>query len=240
MAEKQFEWIRDAVIHMRQAQPAKGRRKSAARIEIKNQWRTEAPYPSMMLYLQEFFGSAWVGRMPEHAIALNIGLTFGEIKDEIARSLKQIQATAVLRQVVEKSVQDLHTETIRLRRDVAKLTKEHRKLQEQVTTLLEEIEDRPIVSQTWLTDLDSDSHRVKTPILVTIEQYADEVTARWPEAETFGAAPTETLALADLKNEIVDLFEDIELLKRTEPDRLGKPLQSVARVLGDTIEKLNG
>lgn len=241
MAEKQLERIPDAVVHMRRVQSARRPTETIAMFKLKNQWGLQAPDPNRGAFLRVLYRSAWVETIsPEHVIALNIGLTFDGIKDEVTRALQRIETTTVLRQVVRDSLRGLRIETIRLRRDLAKLTEEHRKLAEQVKSLLEIIEDRPIVSQTRLRDLNSDTHRLKTPILVTVEQYTDEVTARWPEAETFGAGATETLALADLKKEIVSLFEDIEQLKRTEPDRLGKPLQSVARVLGDTIEKLNG
>ena len=241
MVEKHSEHVADAVARIHEEELVRGRKGTIVVFEVKNQWGPQAPHASLLPYFRELYPSPWVKTIPrEHAVALNIGRTLDEIKDEITRSLQRIEATIALREVVRSSLLDLHTETTKVRRDLAKLTQEHRKLQEQVTSLLEEIEDRPIVSQTWLRDLNCDTYRLKTPIPVTVEQYPDEVTARWPEAETFGAGATETQALADLKNEIVDLFEDIELLERTEPDRLGKPLQSVARLLGDTIEKLNG
>jgi len=207
---------------------------------------------SSRTWIQQISGEETIyigGALPEQPITIwysgrapslptrRIPINLAESVEELA---KRIAAATAMRVVGPESLRGLLTETTKLRRDLAKLREETEELHEQVASFFDIVESRPIVTQTWLRDLASDTHRLKTPILVTIEQYADEVTARWPEAETFGAGPTETLALADLKNEIIDLFEDIELLKRTEPDRLGKPLQSVARVLGDTIEKLNG
>lgn len=162
------------------------------------------------------------------------------VAESVKEAAKRIEAAMTLSMVARKSLHDLLTETIRLRRDLDRLMEQNRELREQMNSFLEMIQARPIVSQTWLRDLSSETHRLKTPILVTVEQYADEVTARWPEVEGFGAGATETQALAALKSDIVSLFEDVQYLQETEPDRLGKPLRSIARVLADAMEKVNG
>lgn len=178
----------------------------------------------------------WLGReacWPTPRIPINLAKSV----EELAR---RIAAATALRMVGPKSLGDVLTETTKLRRDLANLREETEELREQVASLFDIVESRPIVTQTWLRDLGLDTYRLRSPALVTVEEYTDEVVARWPEVEAFGAGDTETQALAALRKDIVSLFEDMEHLLRAEPDRLGKPLRSVFRVLADVVEKVNG
>jgi hypothetical protein len=81
---------------------------------------------------------------------------------------------------------------------------------------------------TYLSDLASDRYGLTNPVAVIIEHYEDEVTARWPEVEAFGAGDTESLAIAALRHDIVDLYLD---LKETPNTRLGRNARAIKRVL---------
>jgi len=179
------------------------------------------------------WSSGWAPSLPTRRIPINLA----ESVEELA---KRIAAATTMRIVGPESLRGLLTETTKLRRDLAKLREETEELREQVASFFDIVESRPIVTQTWLRDLGSDTYRLRSPVLVTVEEYTDEVVARWPEVEAFGAGDTETQALAALREDIVSLFEDMEHLLRAEPDRLGKPLRSVFRVLADVVEKVNG
>lgn len=171
--------------------------------------------------------------LPTERIPINLAGSVEEL-------VKRITVATAVRIVGPESLRGLLAETTKLRRDLAQLREETEELREQVASLFDIVESRPIVTQTWLRDLGSDTYRLRSPALVTVEEYTDEVVARWPEVEAFGAGDTETQALAALRKDIVSLVEDMEHLLRAEPDRLGKPLRSVFRVLADVVEKVNG
>ena len=79
-----------------------------------------------------------------------------------------------------------------------------------------------------LSDLASDLYELTSPVPIIIEHYQDEVTARWPEVEAFGAGDTESLAIAALRQDIVDLYCD---LKDTPNTSLGRNVQAIRRIL---------
>jgi len=79
----------------------------------------------------------------------------------------------------------------------------------QLKELNEELQNRPIIRNTNLWELNSEKYRLTHPINIVIEEYPDETVARWPEVEAFGSGTTEAEAIAILKQDIVSLFEDL-------------------------------
>lgn len=92
--------------------------------------------------------------------------------------------------------------------------------------------DHCVVKQVVLRDLNSQSYQLRAPIEVVIEEYDEEVVASWPEIETFASGNTVGEALADLKNQIVDLYED---LVHSDPESLGKLPLAWKRILSRLI-----
>lgn len=83
-----------------------------------------------------------------------------------------------------------------------------------------------------LSDLASDEYELAGPVPIVIEHYQDEVTARWPEIEAFGAGDTESLAIAALRQDIVDLYCDLKDMPNTS---LGRNVQAIRRILMRTV-----
>lgn len=111
------------------------------------------------------------------------------------------------------------------------------RLETSLQELLEIISERAHTKQTWVRDLHRDDLEVLSPIPITIEEFDDEVVATWPEVEVYASAETESEAIAKLKQEIVQLFEEL----RATPDKeLGKLPRSWKRILLDTIRMKHG
>jgi len=102
-----------------------------------------------------------------------------------------------------------------------------------ITELQEKLETRPIVKQTNITEI-GDGFKVKIPILVTIEEYDDEVTASVSEIELFASGSTEAEAILRLKREIISLYEE---LSKTPKIKLGNLLIRYLRVLENLVER---
>lgn len=60
---------------------------------------------------------------------------------------------------------------------------------------------------------------LRTPLIVTMEDFDEEIVASYPEVEAFGSGPTEADAINALKDEVSNLYVQ---LAATPEDRLGK------------------
>lgn len=94
-------------------------------------------------------------------------------------------------------------------------------------------------SEKWSTqirDLGEEQYKLLTPLTIIIEEYPPDETvmARYPEFELFGEARTESEAIKQLKEEILDLFDELTELHPTE---LGDLPLSWKRILKTIIAK---
>ena len=83
-----------------------------------------------------------------------------------------------------------------------------------------------------LADLACDEYRLLRPVKVVIERFTDEVTASWPEVEAFGSGVTESLAIAALRRDIVDIYRD---LADTPDAGLGRAASAIKRILRGVV-----
>lgn len=135
-----------------------------------------------------------------------------DVKEQLANILNQLDALSV---------------------DVSSMKSELDRCKRSLTELHEELETRPIVKQTNISEV-GDGFRVKMPIPVTIEEYDDEVTASVSEIELFASGSTEAEAILRLKREIISLYEE---LSKTPKIKLGNLLIRYLRVLENLVEK---
>lgn len=96
------------------------------------------------------------------------------------------------------------------------------------------IKDRPLIRDATLRDLNSRKYFLKENLEILIEEYPDEIITQWPEVEIFGHGATQPEAMLDLKNEIIDLYEDLLKTKKRELGRLPKMW---LRILNRIIKK---
>ncbi len=97
--------------------------------------------------------------------------------------------------------------------------------------------ERPIVAMTALYSLSSETLELIRPLPVAIEQYENEVIARWPEAGASGQGSSEMEAIAELRRDIADLFEE---LNAAEERPLGGHTLLVRELLASIIRKRHG
>lgn len=110
------------------------------------------------------------------------------------------------------------------------IEEELKKLQTKVKTL----EENPAYSETDLFGQIGEGYALKHTIRVTLEIYSDEAIAIIPTLELYGEGFTETEAIADLKLELIDLFEDLNSI----PDeKLGKELLAHKKTINGLIER---
>jgi hypothetical protein len=128
---------------------------------------------------------------------------------------------------VKRQVDDLHSE-------VESVVSELQQCKEGISTLLNELREKPIINQTELFEID-ETLEVIRPIPIVLEEYGDEVIASFPEIEAFGAGLCEAEAIIDLKNEIRKIFFELEEVGEEE---LGKLPLSWKRVLSKVVKKI--
>jgi len=93
----------------------------------------------------------------------------------------------------------------------------------------------PFRATTKIYDLGSEEYMLREPLYVIYEYLQGEVLAVVPELELYGEGLVETEALIDLKNEIIDLFEDLD---STPDNELGDIPKVWKRILNRIIEKV--
>ena len=76
---------------------------------------------------------------------------------------------------------------------------------------------------------------IKSPLAVVVEFLPEEVLVGVPELEIYGEGVDSSEAVADLKNELIDLFED---LNGTADEKLGKIPKSWKRIINMIIRKV--
>jgi hypothetical protein len=107
------------------------------------------------------------------------------------------------------------------------------KVEQELASLRQEIEDRPKVYSGQLVDLGDRRYALNCPLLAIIEIYGDEVVASIPEFDLYAAGISDAVALANLKAEIVSTYE--RLLELGE-DNLGpmprRWLEAMKKVIG--------
>jgi len=149
----------------------------------------------------------------------------GVIESEAEGGLKFIDELDLSE--VKRQVDDLNSQ-------VESVLSELHACREGISTLLNELKEKPVIKQTELLDLD-EALEVIRPIPVVIEEYADEVIASFPEIEAFGAGLCEAEAIIDLKNEIKKTFFELE---EVSDEELGKLPLSWKRVLSKVVKKI--
>jgi hypothetical protein len=128
---------------------------------------------------------------------------------------------------VKKQVDDLSSQ-------VESVVSELQQCKEGISTLLNELREKPIIKQTELFEID-ESLEVIRPIPVVIEEYGDEVIASFPEIEAFGAGLCEAEAIVDLKNEVREIFFELEEMSDKS---LGKLPLSWKKILSKVVRKI--
>ena len=113
------------------------------------------------------------------------------------------------------------------------LSSEVAALSAKLSQALERAQDQPQAKLIAVHGLVSEKYSLRKPLLVTMEHYADEVVARLPDFDVYASAENEADALALLRRDVVELYED---LQQSEADLGGLPA-SWLRDLRDYIEE---
>jgi hypothetical protein len=93
--------------------------------------------------------------------------------------------------------------------------------------------ERPQKWTTQIRDLGDENYTLVEPISILIEEYPnDTVIARFPEIEVFGEGNSDIEAILDLKNSILDLYDE---LTEDDFDNLGKLPKMWLRILNRII-----
>jgi hypothetical protein len=109
-------------------------------------------------------------------------------------------------------------------------------LQEQVRELMEAIQGTERTYNATIHELGNSKYELTTPIQVVVEEYQEETIARIPELNLYASADTDTEAINELKQEVVNLYEDLQSSNR----RLGALPESWLQTLRRLIVKKNG
>jgi hypothetical protein len=106
-------------------------------------------------------------------------------------------------------------------------------LQARLDRIEHELEERPKTCILVITDLGDERYTLVSNILIVLEEYRDEVVARWPDVGVYASGTTESDAIAGIKRQIVELFEELRTVK---PGTLGRMPLSWKRILRRAIK----
>jgi vacuolar-type H+-ATPase subunit F/Vma7 len=128
---------------------------------------------------------------------------------------------------VKRHVDDLDSQ-------VKSLVSELEQCKKGISTILNELKERPVIKQTELFEMD-ETLEVIIPIPVVIKEYSNEVIAAFPEIGAFGAGLCEAAAIMDLKKEIRRIFFELE---GVSDNKLGKLPLTWKRVLLKVVRRI--
>jgi len=105
-----------------------------------------------------------------------------------------------------------------------------------LTGQFRQVLERPQKWPTQIRDLGDDDYELVAPVSILVEEYPgdDVVIARFPELEVFGEGATDAEAIFNLKQAILDLYDE---LTETDPDLLGDLPQTWLRILCKIVVK---
>ena len=106
-------------------------------------------------------------------------------------------------------------------------------LRARVNQIEQELEDRPRTYLSVITDLGDKRYSLLSDVTIALEEYKDEVVARWPDVGVYASGPTESEAIAGIKRQVVELFKELRTMK---PGSLGRMPLSWKRILRRAIK----
>lgn len=99
--------------------------------------------------------------------------------------------------------------------------------------MMQAIQDIGKTATIKIYSLPTEDYRLRAPVDVVLEIYPDEVIASIPDLEIFGEGSNQMEAVADLKNELLDL---IDIIDDHGSDRLGNGPKAWKRSLEMMVE----
>lgn len=109
-------------------------------------------------------------------------------------------------------------------------------LQKQVEELTEAVENTVKISNATIYELGDSQYELTTPMQIVLEEDQEETVARIPELNLYASADTDNEAINELKQEIINLYEDLQSSDR----KLGPLPESWLQTLRKLIVKKNG
>lgn len=130
----------------------------------------------------------------------------------------------------------LTEEVSHLRSDIGDSSAKLEAMVEEVVTttteLKESFEAQASVNTVHLFSLHDDRYELRAPLPVILEEYEDEVIARWPEIDLYYSADIASEALAGLESEIIQLYTELSSSSLDELGVLPKRwLKTLSRVI---------
>ena len=109
-------------------------------------------------------------------------------------------------------------------------------LQRKLDELTEAMADAGRVYNTTIYDLADTKYELSTPLQIVLEEDEEETVARIPELNLYASADTDSEAIKELKQEIIQLYDDLHSSHR----KLGPLPESWLQTLRKLIVKKNG
>jgi hypothetical protein len=117
---------------------------------------------------------------------------------------------------------------------VARLSSEVQAIRKEVADLTAQQEERPITTVATIHDLGKAGLTLTRPMQIVVEEYPEEVVARFPEVGASAAAESEFEAIELLKADIVSLYWD---LVATPRKKLGRAPVRWLQVLSQVVRR---
>lgn len=119
---------------------------------------------------------------------------------------------------------------------VAELKEKVSDLERQLSEITEVLEETPKTYNATIYELGNSQYELTMPIQIVLEEHQDEVVARIPEFNLYASADTDSEAINELKQEVIELYEDLQTSDRV----LGPLPKSWLETLIKLMAKKNG
>jgi len=93
---------------------------------------------------------------------------------------------------------------------LAELKEKVSNLQRQVEELVEAVKDAGRTYSATIYELGNSQYQLTAPVQVVMEENEEEIVARIPELNLYASADTDSEAIHELKQELIDLYEDLQ------------------------------
>jgi len=125
---------------------------------------------------------------------------------------------------------------IELLSNIAKLRKSVSNIKHQLDDITEDLKDSSKTYNATIYDLNHPRYSLTTPIQVVIIEDEDEIVARMPELNLYATGDTDSEAIYELKQEMIELYEDLN----STDDKLGPLPESWLKTINKLIVRTDG
>jgi len=188
----------------------------------------------------------------EELVAKSIPRDVGYINFLSPSERDRVVSRDILREIDEPyfPIDDAHIRVIDIQRSISRgphwdrmifenlkeLNNKVSNLQEKVEEISETLQDTVRIYNATIYELNNLKYMITTPIQIVIIEDEDEIVARMPELNLYATGDTDSEAIYELKQELIELYEDLN----STDNKLGPLPESWLNTINELIVRTDG